>query len=242
MESLSTKLVYALDLFGTMSFAFSGAIRAVDRRPDIIGMLILAGATAIGGATLRDTVLNRDVMILKDPTYSMLIILSVLITFFFPRSMVRGGKMFQYFDAIGLGVFSAITANVAWGECNMHPIPIILIACFCGCAGGVVRDLVIQKPTVVLSNELVVTPVLIGVFSLIAIRSLGFGEMVGFFSAVVVGTGLRVLAIAYNIRMPRIFYSESAQKEYESIINSMNHTDQKRFPSKKKRRKKRRRN
>lgn len=213
MDNIPAKIIYTLDLFGTMSFAFSGAIRAIDRRPDIIGMLILAGATAIGGATLRDTVLNRDVMILKDPTYSILIILSVFITFFFPRSMVRGGKLFQYFDAVGLGVFSAITANVAWVECNMHPIPIILIACFCGCAGGVVRDLVIQKPTVILSNELVVTPVILGAISLIIMRSLGFGEMTGFFSAIIVGTGLRILAIVYSLKMPRLFYAESAMPE-----------------------------
>lgn len=233
MESISSKIIYCLDLFGTMSFAFSGAIRAVDRRPDIIGMLILAGATAIGGATLRDTVLNRDVMILKDPTYSTLIVLSVLITFFFPRSMVKGGKLFQYFDAVGLGVFSAITANVAWGECNMHPLPIILIACFCGCAGGVVRDLVIQKPTVILSNELVVTPVIIGAISLITIRTLGFGEMVGFFSAVIIGTGLRILAIVYHIRMPRLFYTESPREAAAPEPTRRNR------PGKKKRKKRR---
>lgn len=209
-SSPAEKIIYILDLFGTMSFAFSGAIRVIDRRPDIIGMLILASATAIGGATLRDTVLNRDVMILKDPTYTCLILLSVLISFFFPRSMVRNGKLFQYFDAVGLGVFSAITANVAWGECGMHPLPIVLIACFCGCAGGVVRDLIIQKPTIILSNELVVTPVLVGVISLIIVRSLGFGEMAGFFTAVFLGTGLRIIAIVFELRMPRLLFAESA--------------------------------
>jgi uncharacterized membrane protein YeiH len=60
------RALYVIDLFGTVSFAFSGAIRAVDRRPDFVGMLILAGATAVGGSVLRDVILHRDVQILQD--------------------------------------------------------------------------------------------------------------------------------------------------------------------------------
>ncbi|MGL4943743.1 MAG: trimeric intracellular cation channel family protein [Thermoguttaceae bacterium] len=222
MDHLATQIIYGLDLFGTMSFAFSGAIRVIDRRPDFVGMLILATATAIGGATLRDTVLNRDVMILQDPTYSVLIILSVCISFFFPRSMLRGGRLFQYFDAVGLGVFAAITANVAWGTYHMHPIPMVLVACFCGCAGGVVRDLVIQKPTVILSDELVVTPIILGTISLMIVRTIGFGELVGLFTAIVVAMTLRTFAIIYDLRMPRLLYAESGKIGTRSVSECQN--------------------
>ncbi|MDR1963423.1 MAG: TRIC cation channel family protein [Planctomycetaceae bacterium] len=210
-DTFPSRFFYVLDLFGTMSFAFSGAIRVIDRSPDIVGMLILASATAVGGAVLRDTILNRDVIVMIDPMYSVMILLSVIVTFFFPSKLLRSDKLFQYFDAVGLGVFSGVTASVAWGTFQMNPISVIMIACFGGCAGGVVRDLVIQKPTVILSNELVVTPVILGAISLMVTESLGYGELAGFIAAVLVCTTLRIIAIITNLRFPRIMQVEKHQ-------------------------------
>ncbi|MDR0870755.1 MAG: TRIC cation channel family protein [Planctomycetaceae bacterium] len=212
-DTFPSRVFYVLDLLGTMSFAFSGAIRAMDRKPDIIGMLILAAVTALGGAIFRDGILNRNVIVLVDPMYTVMIVLAVLITFFYPSKLFRSHKMFQYFDAVGLAVFAAVTASVAWQTFHLHPISVTLIACFGGCAGGVVRDLVIQKPTVVLSNEIVVMPVIVGAICLMTVESLGFGELAGFIAAVFVGTVLRIIAIIGDLRFPRIMYVEKPPKE-----------------------------
>jgi uncharacterized membrane protein YeiH len=205
-DTFPSRVFYVLDLLGTMSFAFSGAIRAIDRKPDIIGMLILAAATALGGAILRDGILNRNVIVLVDPMYTVMILLAVLITFFYPSELFRSYKMFQYSDAIGLAVFAAVTASVAWQTFSLNPISVVLIACFGGCAGGVVRDLIIQKPTVILSNEIVILPVIVGVIGLMVVESLGCGELAGFIAAVFVGTALRIIAILGDFRFPRIMY------------------------------------
>src|SRR5512135_1160055 len=109
MEISPASIIYAIDLFGTASFAFSGALRVIDRRPDFVGMLMLAGATAAGGSVLRDVILNRDVAMLRDWGYPIVILASVVVTFLFPRELIRRESIFKYFDAIGLGVFSAIT-------------------------------------------------------------------------------------------------------------------------------------
>src|SRR5208283_3790511 len=100
-------LLHAIDLFGTASFAFSGALRAIDRRPDFVGMVILAGATAVGGGVLRDLIRQRQTFILTNGEYPLVIVLSAVVTFLFPRSVLRREQVFKYFDAIGLGVFSA---------------------------------------------------------------------------------------------------------------------------------------
>ena len=44
----TSNIIYILDLVGTASFAFSGALRVFHKKPDIVGMTVLAGATAIG--------------------------------------------------------------------------------------------------------------------------------------------------------------------------------------------------
>ena len=77
---------YVLDLVGTASFAFSGALRGLRRRPDIVGMTVLAGATAVGGGVIRDLVLDRPVVMLADMNYPLVILLSVIVTALFPAS------------------------------------------------------------------------------------------------------------------------------------------------------------
>lgn len=205
------KIVFALDLFGTASFAVSGALRVIDRKPDFVGMLILATATALGGAILRDTIVNRQVVAFKYNEYSYVILASVILTFFFPGKMLRNEKLFRYFDAVGLGIFAAITANVAQ-ENGLGPLSTVLVASLGGCAGGVVRDLVIQKPTIVLSNEIVVTPVILGALSFVLVRYFGGGELGGIAAAFIIGCGMRIGAIRFDWRLPRILYVHPDEK------------------------------
>ena len=170
-------VLHAIDLFGTASFAFSGALRAIDRRPDFVGMVILAGATAVGGGVLRDLILQRQTFILTNGEYPLVIVLGAVITFLFPRSVLHRERVFKYFDAIGLGVFSALTASALWESPQANPLSILFIATFAGCAGGVIRDVLINKPSLVLQNEVYVTPVVIGAAGLMAVRTCGGGEM-----------------------------------------------------------------
>lgn len=201
-------VIYAIDLFGTASFAFSGAIRALDRRPDIVGMIILAGATATGGAMVRDVVLDRDVLLLQDYGYMLVILGAAVITFFYPRALHRNVHIFMYFDAVGMGVFSALTATVALAKPGMNPLSVLFLATMTGCAGGMIRDVLINKPTLVLCNELYLTPIVAGAAALIAARAAGAPPLSGFFAAFLVTTLIRLLAIRFNWRLPRVMWVE----------------------------------
>ncbi len=209
MLPTADNIIYTIDLFGTASFAFSGAMRVIDRRPDVIGMLILAGATAVGGSILRDVVLSRPVAILRDVGYPAVILAATLITFFFPAFIRRRERLFKYFDAVGLGVFSAITANLASNTPGMNPLSVLAIACVCGCAGGVIRDVIINKPTLVLENELYVTPVMIGAATQMLLQYLGAPSLVSFTTSLLVTSGFRILAIIFDWRLPRILSVET---------------------------------
>jgi len=52
-------LLYFLDLAGVAVFAVSGALAAGRLQLDLLGVLVLASLTAIGGGTLRDLLMNR---------------------------------------------------------------------------------------------------------------------------------------------------------------------------------------
>jgi uncharacterized membrane protein YeiH len=201
--SLSTA-IYAVDLLGTASFALSGALRAVDRRPDFVGMLILATSAAVGGGVLRDVILKRDILFLHDIGYPLVVLLAVVAVCVFPFQFSKRERTFRYFDAIGLGVFSASTAAVTWHTSGVNALSVLFVATATGCAGGVVRDLMIDKPTLVLANELYVTPAILGAGALMIAERCGASEAGSFAVAMLVTTTLRVCAIRFDWRLPRI--------------------------------------
>lgn len=63
-----------LDILGTIAFAISGALAAMDRRLDLFGIFIIGFVTAIGGGTLRDTLIgNTPVTWMENTIYIYLI-------------------------------------------------------------------------------------------------------------------------------------------------------------------------
>lgn len=213
-------LIHAIDLLGTGSFAVSGALRAIDRRPDFVGMLILASTTAVGGGVLRDVVLKRDILFLHDWGYPLVILLSVIVVCLFPLHVMRRERMFSYFDAIGLGVFSASTAAVTWHTQGVNALSVLFMATATGCAGGVVRDLLIHKPSLVLANELYVTPAILGAAALMIAEFAGAPALVAFCLAMMVTTVLRILAIHYDWRLPRILALQPRNQDPQLIKES----------------------
>ncbi|MEZ0263566.1 MAG: trimeric intracellular cation channel family protein, partial [Phycisphaerae bacterium] len=114
MTVSDTPILYWVDLAGVAGFALSGALRAVDRRPDFVGMLILACCTAMGGGAVRDVLLGREVAFLRNGAYPLVVLLAVVAVCVFPATLIRRKRVFEYFDAIGLGVFTALTASLTW--------------------------------------------------------------------------------------------------------------------------------
>jgi uncharacterized membrane protein YeiH len=204
MPAAAFNALYAIDLLGTAGFAISGALRAIDRRPDYVGMLILATSAAAGGGVLRDVVLKRDILFLHDVGYPLAVLVSVVAVCMFPLHLLRRERVFRYFDAVGLGVFSASTAAVTWHTPGVNALSVLFVATAAGCAGGVIRDLMIGKPTLVLTNELYVTPAIFGAAALMAAEVLGAPAPVPFALAMTITTAIRMAAIRWDWRLPRI--------------------------------------
>jgi len=204
--------IYTLDLIGTASFAFSGALRGLGRRPDLVGLTILAAATAIGGGIVRDVVLDRTVHMLWDPAYLLVILGAAVATYVFPRKLTGRSSLFEYFDAVGLGVFSAIGAGIAYSTGpamgfswypGVNPISVVFIAAITGAGGGVIRDILLSRMPLVLYREVYILAVVLGAVALIVTRELGGGVIAGFLAAMIVTTGIRIPAIRFGWSLPR---------------------------------------
>lgn len=195
--------IYLLDLFGTASFAFSGALSALKRRPDIVGMMICAGATAVGGGMVRDVMLDRQVTMLHNIAYPLTIMATVIVTALFPKRVYRNETLIKYFDAIGLGVFSAIGASLA-AEQGLNWLSVLFIACITGAGGGVIRDVLLNRMPLVLYSEVYISAVAAGAMVLLLGKWAGLEQLPCFLLAWGIATVLRILAIRYHWQLPRI--------------------------------------
>ena len=147
----------AFELLGTAAFAVSGALTAVNKKMDVLGVMILGLTTATGGGIIRDIVLcYTPPAAFRNPIYSLVALLTSLIIFLPPvrRSIGRHETAFnnvlEVVDAIGLGVFTVIGIQAAHAETNAHGVYLYLfVGVVTGVGGGVLRDIFAgEKPSI----------------------------------------------------------------------------------------------
>ena len=159
----SAMLLLALDLLGIAVFAVSGGLVAVRQRLDIIGVLVLATVTGLGGGWLRDVLIGAvPPASLADWRYLLVPVAAGLLTFWLHPKLERMDRPIAVFDAFGLGLF-CVAGAIKAAEHGLGPLPAALLGMVTGIGGGVVRDVLAGRVPVVLSTgELYATPALAG--------------------------------------------------------------------------------
>jgi uncharacterized membrane protein YeiH len=155
-------LVVVLDLVGIFAFAISGGLVGVRKGLDVFGVLVLAGATGLGGGFLRDLLIGAvPPATLADWRYLVVPLVAGLVTFWFHPAIGRMERLVTVFDAFGLGVFCVVGALKAL-DYGLGPLPAALMGALTAVGGGIIRDLLAGRVPVVLRSELYATPALVG--------------------------------------------------------------------------------
>src|SRR4051794_27557985 len=155
-------LLLVLDLAGIFVFAITGGLVAVRRQFDIFGVMVLAGATGLGGGFLRDVLIDATPpAALTDWRYLLVPIAAGLATFLFHPAFGRLERVIIVLDAAGLGLF-CVTGTLKAIDYGLGPVPAALMGMVTGIGGGMVRDLLAGRVPVVFSSELYATPALLG--------------------------------------------------------------------------------
>ncbi len=188
--------------------AMTAALAAGRRRMDWFGVCVLAVVTALGGGTMRDTLLGHyPLSWVADPNLLLIAAGAALFTIAIARFMERLRWPFLILDALGLVVFTIIGCNVAM-EMGQHPIIVIVAGMITGIAGGIIRDVLCNDIPLIFSGELYATvSIVTGVIYFFGLQWGAAHEFVTIL-AMIVGFSLRIFAIMFNWGMPKFIYDK----------------------------------
>jgi uncharacterized membrane protein YeiH len=195
-------LFYYLDLAGVAVFAASGVLAARDRDLDLIGIIVVAAITAIGGGTLRDLLLDRHpIFWITDPTYLVVITAAALLTVAYVRVRPPPGATLLVADALGLGLFALSGAQLAEAA-QVPALIVVLLGTMTGVTGGVLRDVITARVPLILQQEIYATAAIVGVAAYLALQALGAPKAIAFWAGMAVVVALRLVAIRWGLHLP----------------------------------------
>ncbi len=194
--------LYYLDLAGVAVFAASGVLAARDRELDLLGVIVVAAITAIGGGTLRDLLLDRHpIFWITDTWYLVVIIASALLTVAYVRVFPPPGATLLVADALGLGLFALAGAQVAEAM-QLSPLIVVLMGTMTGVTGGILRDVITSQVPLILRREIYATAAIVGISVYLALQALGMRQALAFWVGMGVVVALRLLAIRLGLHLP----------------------------------------
>jgi uncharacterized membrane protein YeiH len=195
-------VLYFLDLLGTAAFAASGALAGVQRRMDLLGVVVLGLVTAVGGGTIRDVLLGAvPPFCFNDENYLYLSIVVALLVFYYHHSLDFLHRPLLYFDALGLGTFLVIGTGKALAY-NHGFLVAVMMGVMTATAGGVVRDVLSDQVPFILQKEIYATACIFGGILYYILYRLGMNESLVAVIAALVVVIIRVVAIHRHWSLP----------------------------------------
>ncbi|MCK0130862.1 trimeric intracellular cation channel family protein [Flavobacteriaceae bacterium F08102] len=197
-------MFYALDLTGTIAFAMSGTLAALNKRLDPFGIFIIAFVTAIGGGTLRDVLIGRTpVGWMLDLHYVYVIIFATIFALIIRNYISYLSKTLFLFDTIGLGIFTIIGTEIGIQQ-GLHPVISIALGVTTATFGGVIRDILCNDIPVIFRKEIYASACLVGAIAFMISHHLSLSSNVAYIFTTSVVIAIRLIAVKYNISLPMI--------------------------------------
>lgn len=124
---------------GSVTFAVAGALTAIEKRFDVIGVLVLAAVTAIGGGSIRDLVVGiiPPTSLTNEPLLWTVFVTGLLV--FALHRFVPTGATLYVFDTVALGLFAALGAERGI-EAGFGFWGCVFAGAVSGVGGGIIRD------------------------------------------------------------------------------------------------------
>ena len=190
-----------IEILGTLAFAISGIRHAAAKHFDWFGGFVCGFAVAIGGGTLRDVMLGLPPFWMTSPLYIVCTIVAQIFVISFSRMLKRLDNAWFFFDTLGLASFTipGIQKTIACG----YPFWVaIIMGCITGAAGGVIRDVLLNKTPVVLRKEIYAMASIVGGLLYWVLTDMNVNMAITGVATFVFIVTIRILAVKYHISLP----------------------------------------
>ncbi len=199
--------LYWITLIAVVVSSASAVLKAGFKQFDLFGVIIIAIVTGLGGGSLRDMLLDREVFWIRDQMFFIASLGSAIAIFLLARVVVIPQRFFLIPDAAGLATFGVAGTLVSL----MVGAP-WLVASFMGVMtgtmGGIFRDILCNTPPVVFQSPLYATVSWAGSLLFIGLLYLHMDVTL---AAIIAGLAIfiaRLLAIRFNIKLPVFKFKE----------------------------------
>lgn len=206
--------VFIMEIIGTIAFASAGAMVAVEKEMDLLGVCVLGMTTAVGGGMIRDLILgvNPPVMF-RNPVYALVAIAFSMLVFIvaYYNHKLQESKLYVAYDrlmlvcdALGLAIFTVVGVNAAWNmEYETTTFLQIFVGVLTGVGGGVLRDVMAGNTPYIFVKHIYASASIIGAVVTIVLMNF-FGELVGMVAGAVIVFVIRILAAYFKWNLPKI--------------------------------------
>ena len=196
-------LIQFLDLVGTMAFAATGAIKAVEHKLDIFGVIFLAAITGLAGGIIRDVVLGKiPPSGISEISFASIAIVTAIAVFFLYHRIKSQMGLFLTFDAVGLGVFTIIGATIALNIYGFNVLLMVFAGMITAIGGGIIRDALVNETPLVFRKELYASISFVGVLLYILLLYEGINLEIASIVCIIFITVFRIMAIHYRWNLP----------------------------------------
>ncbi|MGF6780901.1 trimeric intracellular cation channel family protein [Paraburkholderia sp. GAS334] len=205
MHPRLTLALTIMEALAIMAYVISGFIEARTRRLDAVGTFLVAIATAFGGGTVRDVLLERRPFYWVDHQYYVIVIF--VMSLFAPVtfkaiSRVISERVLLIADAIGLGLFSVSGTSLAL-DAQMPWFTSVMMGVLTGVFGGVIRDVLCNEvPLILRDSRPYATCAFVGCWIYVLLDYVNFDTVY----SVLIGTGFiliaRLVTFKLDVRLP----------------------------------------
>lgn len=213
-------IIIILEVLGTIAFSVSGAIEAMKKGMDMLGVLALGLVTAVGGGILRDMITGQlPPASLKNPRNALIAIIAAFAAFVIGAVMskrpqkhhsIMWNQALLVSDAVGLGAFTVLGIRCVQEQSGYENTALLIfVGVITGVGGGMLRDIFAGNVPYIFRKHVYATASIAGALIYLVIERMGHAEPAAVVSLLMVLL-LRLLAARYQWNLPKVHLHENA--------------------------------
>jgi uncharacterized membrane protein YeiH len=198
-------LLLVVDLAGVLVFAIEGAMAGIGAELDLLGLMVVAFATALGGGMIRDLLIGAiPPNSVRDWRYPATAFAGAGAVFFFYQFIQRlPPNLMITLDAAGLALCAVAGAGKAM-EFGINPMLSVLMGGVTGVGGGTIRAMLLTQIPGVLKADIYAAAALAGATVVVIGLKTKLPRWSVMTAGAIVCFVLRMVAVSQHWNLPKV--------------------------------------